>query len=137
MSRNKDTRIIKQDKGRGEVFMDRGKYLDKYLAILNTEQFEQLEKDPTSSLERKVQCMPRKIRQKLSKDVYAKLYPTESSVGKFYGTAKVHKLAINDTVKELLLRPITLNLNNHYISVSMLFGKNIIPSELFTTYCRK
>ena len=30
--------------------MDRGKYLDKYLAILNTEQFVQLEKDPTSSL---------------------------------------------------------------------------------------
>ena len=28
---------------------------DKYLAILNTEKFLQLQKDPTSSLERKVQ----------------------------------------------------------------------------------
>ena len=127
MSRNKDTRIIKQDKGRGEVFMDRGKYLDKYLAILNTEQFKQLEKDPTSSLERKVQCTPRKIRQKLSKDVYAKLYPTESSPGKFYGTAKVHKLAINDTVKELPLCHIILNLNTATYQLAHYLAKILSP----------
>ena len=67
------------------------------LAILNTEQFVQLKENPTSSLERKVQCMLRKINQKLSTDVYAKLNPTGSSPGEFYGTAKVHKLAINDS----------------------------------------
>ena len=91
--------------------MNRGKYFDKSLAILNTEQFLQLQKDPTSSLEREVQYTFRKIKQKLPTDVYAKLYPTGSSPGKFYGTAKVHKLAINDTVEELPLRPIVSNLN--------------------------
>ena len=65
----------------------------------------------TSSLERNVQCLLRKIKHKLSTDVYAKLYPTGSSPGNFYGTAKVHKLEINDTVEELPLRPIVSNLN--------------------------
>ena len=81
------------------------------LAILNTEQFVQLQKNPTKSLERKVQCTLRKVKHKLSTDVYAKLYPTGSSLGKFHRTAKVHKLAINDTVEELPLRPIVSNLN--------------------------
>ena len=81
------------------------------LAILNTEPFVQLKENPASSLERKVQCTLRKIKQKLSTDVYAKLYPTGSSPGEFYGTAKVHKLTINDTVEELPLCPIVSNLN--------------------------
>ena len=51
LSRNKNTVTMKQDKGRGVVVMDRGKYFDKCLAMLNTEQFVQLQKDPTSSLE--------------------------------------------------------------------------------------
>ena len=55
--------------------------------------------------------MLRKIKQKLSTDVYAKLNPTGSSPGEFYGTAKVHKLAINDTVEELPLCPIVMNLS--------------------------
>ena len=79
--------------------------------MLNTEQFVQLQKDPTRSLERKVQRTLRKIKQKLPPDDCAKLYPTGSSLGKFYGTAKVHKLSINDTVEELPLRPIISNLN--------------------------
>ena len=111
LSRNKDIVIIKHDKGRGVVVMNREKYFDKCLAILNTEQFVQLQKDPTSFFKRKVQSMLRKIKHKLPTDVYAKLHPTGSSPGKFYGTAKVHKLAINDTVEELPLRPVVSNLN--------------------------
>ena len=114
LSRNKDIVIMKQDKGRGVVVMNRGKYFDKCLAILNTEKFVQLQKDPTSFLERKVQCTLRKIKHKLPTDVYAKLHPTGSFPEKFYGTAKVHKsakLAIDNTVEELPLRPIVSNLN--------------------------
>ena len=44
---------MKQDKGR-EVIRDREKF-DRWLAVLNTEQFVQLQKDPTNSLERTVQ----------------------------------------------------------------------------------
>ena len=45
--------IRKQDKGRRAVVMDRRKYFDKCIVIVNTEQFVQLQKDPTSSLEKK------------------------------------------------------------------------------------
>ena len=61
LSRNKDIVIMKQDKGRGVVVMNRGKYFDKCLAILYTKQSVQLQKDLTSSLERKVQCTLRKL----------------------------------------------------------------------------
>ena len=37
---------------------------------------------------------------------YYQLYPTGSNAGKFYGTAKVHKLKQGDTVDHLPLRPI-------------------------------
>ena len=80
--------------------MNRGKHFDECLFILNTEQFVQLRKDPTSYLEIKVQCTLPKIKQKLSTDVYTKLYLTGWSPGKFYGTEKVHKL-----------RPFVSNLN--------------------------
>ena len=52
---------MKQDEGRGVVVMDRGKYFDECLAMLNTEQFVQQQKDPKSSLERKVQQTLQKI----------------------------------------------------------------------------
>ena len=81
--------------------------------------------------------MLRKIKQKLPTDVYAKLYPTGSSLRKFYGTANVHELSINDTTKKLTLRSIIIESKHCYVSVSTLCGKNVIPSEPFTIYCRK
>ena len=84
------------------------KYFDKCLAMLNTLQTVQLQKDSTSSLERKFQRTLQKIKETLPTDVYAKLYPTGSSPERFYGT---HKLSINDTVEELPLRPIMSNTN--------------------------
>ena len=110
--------------------MDRGKYFDKCLAILNTEHFVQLQKDPTSSVEIKVQYTLRKIKQKLPTDVYATLYPTGSSPRKFYGTAKVHKLAINNIVEELPLRPIILNLNTATYQLARYLVKILSPLSL-------
>ena len=63
LSGNKDIVIMKQGKGRGVVV----------IAMLNTEQLVQLQKDPTSSLERIVQRTLREIKQKLPTDVYTKL----------------------------------------------------------------
>ena len=110
--------------------MDRGKYFDKCLAILNTEHFVQLQKDPRSSVEIKVQYTLRKIKQKLPTNVYATLYPTGSSPRKFYGTAKVHKLAINNIVEELPLRPIILNLNTATYQLARYLVKILSPLSL-------
>ena len=75
--------------------MDRNKYFDKCLALLNSEEFIKLNQDPTVTKEKKVQQILQKIKQKLPKIVYQRLYPTGSSPGKFYGTAKIRKLPPN------------------------------------------
>ena len=132
LSRNKNIVIMKQDKGRGVVVMGRGKYFDKCLAMLNTEQFMQLQKNQISSLERKVLRTLRKIKQKLPTDVYAKLYPTGLSPGKFYGPAKVHKLSLKINCRRVTITPYYIKSKHYYVSVKTLFGKNVIPSEPFT-----
>ena len=55
------------------------------------------------------------------------LYPTGSSPGKSYGTAKVHKLSINSTVEELPLRPIILNLNTATYQIASYLAKILSP----------
>ena len=137
LSWNKNIMIMKQDKGRGVLVMGRGKYFNKCLAMLNTEQFVQLQKDPISSLERRVQRTYWKIKQKLPTDVYAKLYPTGSSPGKFYGTAKVHYLSLKINYPRVTTTLYYIKSKHCYVSVSTLFGKNIIPSEPFIIYCRQ
>ena len=67
--------------------MNRDKYKKKCLEMLNTNQFVKLNSDPTKTTERKVQKVLRKIKSKFSPYEYKQLYPTGSSLGKFYGTA--------------------------------------------------
>ena len=98
LSNNKNIVIMKQDKGRGVVIMDRNKYFDKCLTMLNSEQFVKLNQHSTATAERKVQRILRKIKLKWPKKVYQKLYPTGSSPGKFCGTTKIHKLQPNQGV---------------------------------------
>ena len=65
LSKNNNIIIIKQDKGRGVVILDRTIYIDKCLSMLSTKQFSKLDCDPTSKLESKVQRKLRKIKSKL------------------------------------------------------------------------
>ena len=94
LSMNEEVIIMKQDKGCGVVIMNRSKYLEKCLSILHGKQFMKLDHDPTSKLEIKVQRILRKIKSKLSENIYKKLYPTESAPGKFYGNAKIHLMML-------------------------------------------
>ena len=41
---------------------------------------------------------------------YNNIYSTSSAQGKLYGTAKVHKMAESDNIKNLSLRPIISNI---------------------------
>ena len=106
---NEEVIIMKQDRGRGVVIMNRSKYLEKFLSILQGKQFMKLDHDPTSKLETKVQRTLRKIKSKLLENIYKKLYPTGSAPGKFYGNVKIHKLPSND-VDDLPLRLIVPNI---------------------------
>ena len=49
------------------------------------------------------------MKLKLPSNIYSKIYPTGSAPGKFYGTCSP-KLSLNDTINELLLRPIVSNI---------------------------
>ena len=92
------------------VTLNRSRYIEKCVSIVNSSQFLQVDKDPTASIERKVQRTLRKIKDKIPALLYLKLYPTGSSPGLFYGTAKLHKVKDNGTVEDLPLRPIILNI---------------------------
>ena len=86
--------------------MNRDKCTEKCLQILNTNQFVKLNSDPTKITERKVKNVLWKIKSKFSPNEYKQLYPTGSSLVKFYGTAKIHKLSQCDQVQKPPIRPI-------------------------------
>ena len=51
LSMNKEVIIMKQDKGGGVVVMNRSKYLEECLSILQGKQFMKSDYNPTSKLE--------------------------------------------------------------------------------------
>ena len=61
----------------------------KIIHILNTKQLCKLQKDPTKTIGMKIQREMRKIK---TPQEYLNIYPTDSLPGKFYGTARKHKL---------------------------------------------
>ena len=67
--------------------MNRSKCIDKCLSIIISNQYLQVDKDPTASIERKVQETLSKIKGKIPSLLYSKIYPIGSSPGRFYGTA--------------------------------------------------
>ena len=112
LSNNNNIVILKQDKDRDILVMNRIAYLEKQFTLLNISQFNKLTKDPTHGKykEWKIQRVVRKMKLKLPSNVYSKTFPTDSGPGKFYGAAKIHELSPNDTINELPLRPIVSNI---------------------------
>jgi len=110
LSNNDRIVLLKQDKGRGIVIIDRTKYAEKCLALLQSQQFTKLTVDPTKTIEGKIQRAVRKIKPHLSEFQYKNIYPSGSRPGRFYGTAKIHKLKENEGVDKLPIRPIISNI---------------------------
>ena len=92
----------------------------------SNKQFSKLDYDPTNKLESKVQRILRKIKSKLLKNVYKKLYPTGSYPGKFYGNAKVHKFSTNN-VDDLTLKPIVSNIGTVTYETAKYFAGLLAP----------
>ena len=71
------------------------------------------------------------MKSKLTIDEYKQLYPSGSSPGKFYGTAKIHKLSNNDSVDKLPIRPIISNIGTAtYHLVAKYLSKLISPLSI-------
>ena len=127
LSKREDIVILKQDKGRGVVLMDRHKYTDKCLALLSAKQFITLTNDPTKTLESNVQRTLRKIKPKFTEQEYKKLYPTGSCPWKFYGTAKIHKIPVNGNSNDLPIRIIVSNINTATYNLAKYLTKLLAP----------
>ena len=122
LSKNSRIVIMKRDKGRGVVLMDRTVYLEKCLDILDTKQFTKSSTAPTMKTEERIQRVLRKIKRSFSTQEYSTIYPT-----KFYGIAKVHKLPENGNVNYLPIRPIVSNIENPTYQLAKYLAKLLSP----------
>ena len=127
LSKRGDILLLKQDKGRGVVVIDRSKYTEKCLEMLSTKQFTVVENDHTKPLESKIQRILRKIKSKITDQEYKHLYPKGSKPGKFYGTAKMHKLSVNGNLNDLPLPPIVSNINTSTYNLAKFLSKLLSP----------
>ena len=101
---------MNQDKRSDVVILDKNKYTQKCLEMLNTKQFSKSSIEQTKKTEANIQRVLQKIKNKLTIQEYYRLYPTESCPGKFYRTARIHKLKLNDKVDQLPIRLIVSNI---------------------------
>ena len=69
----------------------------------------------------------RKIKEKLNKNEYKQLYPSGSSPGLFYGTAKIHKLKKEEGINDLNLRPIISNIGTATYELAKYLSKILEP----------
>ena len=119
---------MKQDKGRGIVIMDRTKYVEKCLGLLEGDKFIELQEDPTAKFETRVQTCLRKMKKRLGAATYSSIYPTASRPGRFYGTAKLHKLREGcKDVDQLPIRPIISNIGTATYKTSKYLAKLLAP----------
>ena len=70
LAENKGIIVLRKDKGKGVVIMHRGKYTEKCLNMLNSNQFKKLDHDPTKAVKNKIKRALNKIEHKLSKQDY-------------------------------------------------------------------
>ena len=63
----------------------------------------------------------------MPKELYQQLYPKELSPGKFYRTAKIHKLQPNRGIDELPLRPIISKIDTATHKTAHYLGKVLLP----------
>ena len=86
-----------------------------------------MDKDPTKTNEIKVQRPVIKIKDYLSTSEYRTLSPSGSAPGKFYGTTRKHKISVNGTVNDLLLRPIIANIGTASYHLAKYLAKTLSP----------
>ena len=65
LSNNRNICIMRQDKGRGMVIIDKSKYTTKCLELLQANKFSKLKHDPTKSFENKIQHTLKKLKTRI------------------------------------------------------------------------
>ena len=84
--------------------------------------------DSMAKFESRVQRCLRKMKKRLDLPTYNSIYPTASRPGRFYGTAKLHKLNQGCTdVNQLPIRPIISNIGTATYKTSKYLAKLLAP----------
>ena len=78
--------------------------------------------------------MLRKIKSKLPIQDYKFLYPAGSYPGKFYGTAKLHKIQPNGHHDDLPIRPIVSNIGTATYNLLKYLAKNFGSTKKVTVF---
>ena len=94
LSKNEEIMILPADKGRSVVVLNSKDYKDKARALLSdTATYKKLDKDPTTKYTAALVNELKEIHNAgaLTDIQYRTLYPTSSTIPRFYGLPKVHK----------------------------------------------
>lgn len=116
--------IVRPDKGKGVVVMDKLDYLSKMGRILNDKtKFREIKGevfDITVKLEDRLNRMLRSIKDKIGSVIFNNLYASGSVPGVMYGLPKVHKLGIP-------LRPIVSSIKTAGYNLAKFLQPLVIP----------
>ena len=133
---DKDIVILPVDKGRATVVMNRSDYSAKMQAMLDDrDTYQPLSKDPTSSLESKMNHVLLKLRreERPSDRTYDQLRSSAGRVPRLYGLPKIHK-------PDTPLRPIVSFLSKFLASllkpVVGLFAHHVRNSQDFAQFIK-
>ena len=128
LAKNQEIAILRQDKGRGVVIMDRSVYDRKCKQFLDSEKFVKLDSDPTATFQSKMQRTLLSMKNAFDAKTYKKLYPSSSRPGLFFGLAKVHKVpkGVKD-VEVLPLRPVISNIGTATYETSKYLAELLKP----------
>ena len=107
--------------------MDSSKYTEKCLGLLENDRFAKINNDPAERIESKIQRCVRKLKSKIAKEEYSKLYSIGSNPDQCYGTAKIQKIFNNDTIDQLPLRAIVSNIETASYHLSKYLAKLLSP----------
>ncbi|GJQ69892.1 hypothetical protein Trydic_g22435 [Trypoxylus dichotomus] len=114
-------KILPADKGNATVIMDVGTHNIKIQEIINEGKYKDLKKDPTASVESKIQRTLNKYKLALSKQLsWQTLTPCYTKPPHLYGLPKTHKPGI-------LLRPIVSSRNSPCHSLAKFLLDIIAP----------
>ena len=97
LAKDEDILLLPADKGKATVVMDRADYDAKVGQMLNDENtYQLLKRDPTASLERKMNSQLLHFVQvgQLHNDVYLRVRSSAGRTPLFYGLPKVHKPSV-------------------------------------------
>ena len=126
--KNDNIVILRQDKGRVVVILNKTDYVKKCETFLSGEPFKKLNNDPTKSFQGLVQRTLLKMKNKFDKNTYKKLYPSSSQPGLFFGLAKIHKLeGVSHEVENLPLRPVVSNIGTSTYQISKFLSEMLKP----------